>query len=960
MMGVNMLRLLTFGGLALVRRDGSPPPRPRPQRLAILAVLAAAGGRGISRERVCALFWPDADPERARHSLRQALYALRNEVGAEVTRAEAILSIDGDVLTSDVADFRQATAAQHHEAAAALAVGQFLQGFELPASPEFDRWVEEERRILSADSARVLLLLAKAADMAADRDAAAEWWRRLTLVDPLSGRFALGYLKALAARGDRATALAFARAHEAQVRRELEADPDPDIRRLEVELRAMPAPSVERILPVRSDDRSTPVAGTSRPAPDEGRPPAPHAGGPVAPPRSRRRRVLAGAAAGLVLVLAIGVLTGKRLSAALGLTSPPATTLAVGMIREEGVPDTLRIGGVLTDMLATNLARVAGLSVLANSRLFELMLPGQDTLVSGYSTAARSAGATEILQGRLLPGPDWSLALEIQRVDLETGLVKGGYRVSAANRYALIDSMTAAIARDLRLRTPGGSVSEATTDSPIAYRLYEEGLRAFYQYDAAAAKRLMEAALLEDSTFAMAAYYLATISFGDAAGTAAGLRALRLAARAPDRQRLTITAHLSLDLNDPLAPVYAESLVTKYPNDPRAIEILSRAYATRGDWAGAAVAIERAIAIDSASEPPERQDCRLCNDLTHLAGVYHAWDSLPAADRTAYRLVRLRPGSHSAWNVLLRTAAARGDSAAFYAHFRRFHETNPLQTSPQYRPRYQTLLEAYDESGRELEPMLDSPRQWEGIEARWIRTIGLRNQGRLTEALKLTRVEPGPNDLAEALIALERGTPAVAAEIFARRARADQSIWAPGVEARHHAWANTLLGMALLAAGDTTAVRRLADAVERWGQRSNFGRDRRLHHYLRGMLLVAQRRDTEAAAELERAIFTSTHGFTRVNYELGRVLLRLNRPAEAVPVVRAALHGDLDGANLYMTRTDLHELLAQAFDRLGQRDSARVHYRAVVRAWEQADPLYHARRDSARAWLARQDRAMAR
>src|SRR5687768_15012895 len=201
MISVNMLRLLTFGGLALVRRDGSPPPRPRPQRLAILAVLAAAGSRGISRERVSALFWPDADPERARHSLRQALYALRQEVGAEVTRSEAILSIDGDVLASDVADFRDAMAAQDHERAAALATGSFLQGFELPASPEFDRWVDEERTTLSADAARVLLLLAKGADAASDRDAAAEWWRRLTLVDPLSGRFALGYLKALAARG---------------------------------------------------------------------------------------------------------------------------------------------------------------------------------------------------------------------------------------------------------------------------------------------------------------------------------------------------------------------------------------------------------------------------------------------------------------------------------------------------------------------------------------------------------------------------------------------------------------------------------------------------------------------------------------------------------------------------------------------------------------------------------------
>jgi hypothetical protein len=48
----------------------------------------------------------------------------------------------------------------------------------------------------------------------------------------------------------------------------------------------------------------------------------------------------------------------------------------------------------------------------------------------------------------------------------------------------------------------------------------------------------------------------------------------------------------------------------------------------------------------------------------------------------------------------------------------------------------------------------------------------------------------------------------------------------------------------------------------------------------------------------------------------------------------------------------VHELLAQAFDRLGSRDSAMVHYRAVVRAWEHADARYHARRARARQWLA--------
>jgi hypothetical protein len=122
------------------------------------------------------------------------------------------------------------------------------------------------------------------------------------------------------------------------------------------------------------------------------------------------------------------------------------------------------------------------------------------------------------------------------------------------------------------------------------------------------------------------------------------------------------------------------------------------------------------------------------------------------------------------------------------------------------------------------------------------------------------------------------------------------------------------------------------------------------------MLFVAPRRDAEAATELALAMNSPTHGFTRINYELGRVLVRLNRSADAIPVVRSALHGDIDGPNLYVTRTDLHELLAQAFDRSGNRDSAAVHFRAVARAWVRADPVYHTRRDSVLAWLSRYGR----
>lgn len=939
-----MLRLLTFGGLALERDDDGPAPRLRPQRLAILAVLATAGDRGTSRERLASLFWPDSDDPR--HSLRQALYALRHELGTEeAIVGDGILSVDSSVLTCDLTEFRAALVAGDRAKAASLATGPFLHGFTLVSCPEFERWADEERAIISADAAKLLLALAKEANVASDFEGTAEWWRRLTILDSLSGRFALGYLKALASAGDRAGALAFARTHERLVRRELEADPDPEIRKLEAELRALPSPAVVRMISAKT------VAAVPVTEPGEEKlrditiARTPHAQRPII---SRPALIVIAMAALLTLATALSAVRRRSDSAAASRTP----TFAVGMISEEGIPDTLRIGGVLTDMLATNLARVAGLSVVANSRLFELMLPGQDTLPGGYLEAARRAGATEILQGRLLPGPQWTLAMEIQRVDLKTGLVKRGYRIAAADRYALVDSMTSAIARDLELGSPKGSIADATTDNQVAYRLYEEGLRSYNQYDEAAALRLMNAALQEDSTFAMAAYYAARSRSYDILSVPDRARALRLAGRAPERERLTITADLRADNMDPRATAIAESLATKYPTDPRGHELLWKALWTQGDWAGSVKAIERAIALDSAAEPAGRQGCRLCSDYWSLAETYFWWDSLSAAERTAHRALRLRPNWHAAWDILIRSSAALGDRARTDAFMRRLREANPLPLSPFYVIQRYILLEDYDRAEVALQPYLESPRPDEMGDALWLKTILLRNQGRIEEALELTGRHPAPSDMNLATAALEAGKGSLALPKFRARASADFSSMAPSLQARQRTWNSTLIGMALLATGDTAAVRQVADTVEYWGRHSLYGRDQRAHHYLRGMILVARGRDDEAVPHFRAAIHSSSYGVTRVNYELGRALLRLNRPAEAVPVIRAALHGGIDASNLYVTRTDLHEVIAQAFDRIGSRDSAAFHYRAVASAWKRADAPYHARCEVARTWLA--------
>src|SRR5215211_3388556 len=80
-----MIRVHTLGGLAVRGGDGKPVvgSGAQPRRMAILALLARAGERGTSRDRILGLLWPDADDERGARSLTQAIYALRKDLSTE-------------------------------------------------------------------------------------------------------------------------------------------------------------------------------------------------------------------------------------------------------------------------------------------------------------------------------------------------------------------------------------------------------------------------------------------------------------------------------------------------------------------------------------------------------------------------------------------------------------------------------------------------------------------------------------------------------------------------------------------------------------------------------------------------------------------------------------------------------------------------------------------------------------
>ena len=239
-----MLRLTTFGGLVL-QQDGQLHTGPAGQRrrLALLAIVAAAGRRGVSRDKLLAILWPDSEPEAARHSLYQALHAIRRSLGGdEVFLGSATLQLNPGLVGSDVAEFEDAVEQGAHESAVRLYRGPFLDGFRLESAPEFERWQDGERLRHAREHAASLESLAAAASARGDHGAAARWWRRLAAAEPVSTRAALGLIAALVAAGDRAGALQFAGVHAALVRQHLETEPDPLIEQWIARLRAGDVP----------------------------------------------------------------------------------------------------------------------------------------------------------------------------------------------------------------------------------------------------------------------------------------------------------------------------------------------------------------------------------------------------------------------------------------------------------------------------------------------------------------------------------------------------------------------------------------------------------------------------------------------------------------------------------------------------------------------------------------------
>ena len=947
-----MIRIRTLGSLTL-SRDGVALSGAGTQarRLAVLALVARAGSRGITRDRLLALLWPDGEEEASRAALSQALHALRRQLGDdEVFLGVQTLQLNEAIATCDVLEFDAALADGNWERAVAAYGGPFLEGFRLGGAPEFDRWIDEERSNLSVRYSEAVERLAKIATERGDSADAVRWWRRRAAIDPLNARVTVELMKALDQGGERAAALQQAKIYEALVDQELSLPPDKEVVRFAELLRSGAVSAPERpkviVLPPTVNDTVEALppfsAPQAQPATTTGEPAASRATPPVEKSRYALRSVFAAAMALVVIAGGIAAMMGRRNS-----NARVTPVIAVGDITDrratagdEAFP--------AAEILTNNLARVSGIQVLSRIRVLELLnrRAGTDHSAEEVAAAAREAGATELLEGGVNAIADGRLLLDLRRVDLITGKLQTAYRLEGRDLFALMDQATSEVAASFGRSAPAAR-GQSDTHSLVAYRFYEEGLKRYAQGDFRTARGLFDAALREDSLFAMAAFYRlrsgAPVGIGAEPGEVDRLRAL--AKVASDRERLLILGTLSVGSLAPEVIALADTFVVRYPAEVDAQWLAGVARLDRGEVAEALPYLHRVRTLDSASIGSGRGRCLACDAILGLTYAYQALDSLNRAEDMLEEWARRDTSSTVPSTTLsgILIAAGRFDEAVAMRRRATVNDRDVLEgLFPATVRIHAGDLASADQTLRRL--MVDAQTPDVSAEASWLLAISLRNQERWDEAIALGRSTLGalPPDrrkdyelsvkLVEGQSLFESRRFPAAARLWDSLARNPDVRQSEGEQYRRVALQYALLAEASYESGNRSELLRAADSTRTWAMRSGNPRTQRLISHVNGLVALA-RKDSSAAVELfRRAIWSPTLGFTRSNYRLAELLVARKQAGEAAALLGAALRGTLEGQNLYITRTALHELLARAYADLGMADSARMHERYVQAA----------------------------
>jgi predicted ATPase/DNA-binding SARP family transcriptional activator len=229
---------------------------------ALLAYLAVESARPHPREALAALLWPEAPDADARRNLSQALFNLRQALGAGGSAETPYLLASRETLqfnpasahTVDTREFEAlwaACAAHVHaspstcaecaarwQAAVQLYRGDFLQDFYLPDSTGFEEWTLLQREDFRRRALAALAHLAAYFERQADYEQSVNYTRRQLALEPWREEAHRDLMRLLAVSGQRSAALAQYEAARKALAEELGAPPAAETETLLAQIKA--------------------------------------------------------------------------------------------------------------------------------------------------------------------------------------------------------------------------------------------------------------------------------------------------------------------------------------------------------------------------------------------------------------------------------------------------------------------------------------------------------------------------------------------------------------------------------------------------------------------------------------------------------------------------------------------------------------------------------------------------
>lgn len=250
------------------------------QRAALFVL--AVEPRPVGRSRLALLLWPDRPEEGARANLRVALTRLRQTLPGVLHSDAGGLSLVEGRCTSDLAQWRSASAAgdaSERAFASGAWPGPLLEGFDVDDSDLFAQWLRNQRERVGRLAAALLRRQLQAHEAAGRHEPAIEQARQLLDLDPADECAHMALMRLLMAGGQRWAALEQYEACRRALATQLGARPSTDCYALYVQIHAQAAPAPAPF-------PRTPIACAPAPTPGLGAGAGPAPVPVPAPPRS--------------------------------------------------------------------------------------------------------------------------------------------------------------------------------------------------------------------------------------------------------------------------------------------------------------------------------------------------------------------------------------------------------------------------------------------------------------------------------------------------------------------------------------------------------------------------------------------------------------------------------------------------------------------------------------------------